>query len=39
MPRRKVATRLMWMPGVRPVKVPAVHPSNNARIISINILL
>lgn len=25
--RREIATRLMWIPGIRPVKVPARRPS------------
>ena len=37
--RINIEIKLMWIPGIKPVIVPAVIPSNNARIISINILL
>ena len=37
--KRRAAIRLMWMPGVRPVNVPIVHPSKRAIISSSNILL
>jgi len=30
--RRDIATRLMWMPGIRPVKVPVKIPRINGRI-------
>jgi predicted Zn-dependent protease len=32
----RAATRLMWMPGARPVKVPKVTPTIIANNISIN---
>ncbi|MFA5724306.1 MAG: hypothetical protein WC979_08680 [Candidatus Pacearchaeota archaeon] len=35
--RRKNATRFMWMPGIRPVKVPIKTPRIRAIIISSNI--
>jgi hypothetical protein len=35
--RRKVATRFIWMPGKRPVKVPMAIPRARAIIISNNI--
>ena len=38
-PNKTIAIRFMWIPGIRPVIVPIVHPSNKAIIISINILL
>ena len=37
--KRMDATRFMWIPGLRPVNVPIVHPSNKAMINSIIILL
>ena len=30
--RREIATRLMWMPGIRPVRVPARIPRTRGRI-------
>lgn len=30
--RREIATRLMWMPGIRPVRVPAKMPRIKGRI-------
>jgi len=36
---RKTPIRFICIPGIRPVNVPIVHPSNKARIISISILL
>jgi hypothetical protein len=30
--RREIATRLMWMPGIRPVMVPAKIPRRSGRI-------
>jgi len=35
--RRNAETRLMWMPGKRPVKVPMSTPTASAKISSINI--
>jgi len=37
--RRVVVIRLMWMPGIRPVIVPMVHPSKRAIIISSVIMI
>jgi hypothetical protein len=34
---KKVATRLIWIPGKRPVIVPAATPINKAKRICINI--
>jgi len=31
---KMTAMRLIWMPGIKPVIVPAVIPSNNAKVIS-----
>ena len=36
---RIAATRFMWIPGKRPVRVPAIRPRMRARIISNNILV
>ena len=30
--KRKIAIRLMWMPGIKPVMVPAISPKSNAKI-------
>ena len=37
--RRRAAMRLIWIPGKRPVKVPARIPMIRARTISINIFV
>lgn len=37
--RRIAATRLMWIPGVRPVMVPARTPIKRARVNSKNIFV
>jgi hypothetical protein len=34
---KRVATRLIWIPGIKPVNNPAKIPSNIETIISINI--
>jgi len=36
--KRRIEIRLMWMPGIKPVIVPAIRPRRIARIIGSSII-